>query len=32
VAFDDHIFDSGQLKANLPPLSWSVFELDAARG
>jgi alpha-N-arabinofuranosidase len=32
VAFDDHVVDSGQLKANLPPLSWTVFELDAQRG
>ncbi|GAA1433644.1 alpha-N-arabinofuranosidase [Microlunatus lacustris] len=32
VAFDDHVVDSGQLKANLPPLSWTVFELDASRG
>ena len=32
VAFDDHVVDSGQLKTNLPALSWTVFELDASRG
>ncbi len=32
VAFDDHVLDSGLLKANLPALSWTVFELDARRG
>ncbi len=32
IAFDDHVLDSGQLKANLPPLSWTVFELDARQG
>jgi alpha-N-arabinofuranosidase len=32
VAFDDFVLDSGQLKANLPPLSWTVLELDARQG
>ncbi len=26
--FHDHAFDSGRLKASLPPLSWTVFELE----
>ncbi|GAA1849018.1 alpha-N-arabinofuranosidase [Microlunatus capsulatus] len=32
VAFDDHAVDAGRLTATLPALSWTVFELDAARG
>jgi alpha-N-arabinofuranosidase len=30
-SFDDHALDAGQLKASLPPLSWTVFELDCQR-
>jgi len=30
--FTDHVLGSGQLKANLPALSWTVFELECPRG
>ncbi|HET9871211.1 MAG TPA: alpha-N-arabinofuranosidase [Propionibacteriaceae bacterium] len=30
--FDDYTLDGGQLKANLPALSWTVFEFEAVRG
>ncbi len=30
--FDDFTLDAGQLKVNLPALSWTVFEFEAARG
>jgi alpha-L-arabinofuranosidase len=29
--FDDYMLDAGQLKANLPPLSWTVLEFNARR-
>ena len=29
-AFTDHVLDSGQLTANLPALSWTVFEFECA--
>ncbi len=29
--FDDHVLDGGRLTAQLPPLSWSVFELELPR-
>ncbi len=29
--FDDHTVSDGRLRAKLPPLSWTVFETDAAR-
>jgi alpha-N-arabinofuranosidase len=31
-SFDDHVLDGGQLKTSLPPLSWTVFSFEAARG
>jgi alpha-N-arabinofuranosidase len=30
--FDDYVLDAGQLKVNLPALSWTVFAFDATRG
>jgi len=30
--FDDYVLDQGQLKVNLPPLSWTVFSFEASRG
>ncbi len=32
VAFEDHLLDAGRLRATLPALSWTVFELDTPRG
>ena len=31
-AFTDHVLDSGQLAANLPALSWTVFEFECGAG
>ena len=30
--FQDYVLDGGQLKVSLPPLSWTVFSFEAARG
>jgi alpha-N-arabinofuranosidase len=30
--FDGYVLDRGQLKVNLPPLSWTVFSFEANRG
>jgi alpha-N-arabinofuranosidase len=30
-SFDDYVLDGGQLKVNLPALSWTVFSFEATR-